>query len=130
MLTQYNVAFTRTLTILYSMTLLSLFTHIQLNILGRSKYIQAILQLAEDEVDRERLQDSLSLAALFWNGNLASAEVEGDLQNVEAISEEIERKYLTLSWWILHVGWKDVGERVRRAVEEVFEGYAHPAFMA
>ncbi|PSR73243.1 hypothetical protein PHLCEN_2v10903 [Hermanssonia centrifuga] len=116
------LTFTRTLTILYSMTLLSLFTHIQLNILGRSKYIQAILQLAEDEVDRERLQDSLSLAALFWNGNLASAEVDGDLQNVEAISEEIERKYLTLSWWILHVGWKDVGERVRRAVEEVFEG--------
>ena len=37
-------------------------------------------------------------------------------------SEETERKYLTLSWWILHVGWKDVGERVRRGVEEVFEG--------
>jgi peroxin-3 len=30
--------------------------------------------------------------------------------------------YLTLSWWILHVGWKDVGERVRREVEEVFDG--------
>lgn len=40
----------------------------------------------------------------------------------EGISEDLEMKYLTLSWWILHVGWKDVGERVRRGVEEVFDG--------
>jgi peroxin-3 len=39
------------------------------------------------------------------------------------INEESESKYLTLSWWLLHVGWKDVGERVRRGVEEVFYGY-------
>ena len=38
------------------------------------------------------------------------------------ISEEVESKYLTMSWWLLHVGWKDVGERVRRGVEEVFNG--------
>ena len=36
------------------------------------------------------------------------------------ISEEVESKYLTMSWWLLHVGWKDVGERVRRGIEEVF----------
>jgi peroxin-3 len=36
---------------------------------------------------------------------------------------ESEMKYLTMSWWLLHVGWKDVGERVRRAVEEVFDEY-------
>jgi hypothetical protein len=36
------------------------------------------------------------------------------------LSSESEMKYLTMSWWLLHVGWKDVGERVRRAVEEVF----------
>lgn len=41
------------------------------------------------------------------------------------INEEIESKYLTMSWWLLHVGWKDVGERVRRAVEEVFNGCVH-----
>jgi peroxin-3 len=40
------------------------------------------------------------------------------------ISEEVESKYLTMSWWLLHVGWKDVGERVRRGVEEVFNGSA------
>jgi peroxin-3 len=40
----------------------------------------------------------------------------------EGVDAETERKFLTLSWWILNVGWKDVGERVRRGVEEVFEG--------
>jgi len=50
--------------------------------------------------------------------NLAGDDEEVD----EEISEQIEIKYLTLSWWILHVGWKDVAERVRRGVEEVFEG--------
>jgi len=40
----------------------------------------------------------------------------------EREDEEAEAKYLTMTWWILHVGWKDVGERVRRAVEEIFGG--------
>jgi peroxin-3 len=49
----------------------------------------------------------------------------GDLWNSDGLSEEVESKYLTLSWWLLHVGWKDVGERVRRAVEETFDGCVH-----
>lgn len=38
------------------------------------------------------------------------------------VDEETERKYLTLSWWFLNVGWKDVAQRVRSAVEVVFSG--------
>lgn len=41
----------------------------------------------------------------------------------EEVTEETERKFLTLGWWLLNVGWKDVAERVRAAVEEVFSGY-------
>jgi len=37
------------------------------------------------------------------------------------VNEEVENKFLTMSWWLLHVGWKNIGERVRRSVEEVFE---------
>jgi peroxin-3 len=48
-------------------------------------------------------------------------EDEGEFKE-KPVSEEMEMVYLTLSWWILHVGWKDVGERVRREVEEVFDG--------
>ncbi|KAI0786964.1 Peroxin-3 [Abortiporus biennis] len=116
------LTFTRTLTIIYSMTLLSLFTHVQLNVLGRTKYLQSILQLAEDEKMREQLEQSLSISALLWGGpNIEEGNSDGEFLEVENISEETERKYLTLSWWILHVGWKDVGERVRRGVEEVFD---------
>ena len=41
----------------------------------------------------------------------------------EFVTPEAERKFLTLSWWLLYMGWKDIGERVRRSVEEVFEGW-------
>jgi len=112
------LTFTRTLTIIYSMTLLTLFTHMQLSILGRSKYIHSIIQAEQEERLREQMMDA-SLFSLLWNGDVSE---EAETQSAEVISEETERKYLTLSWWILHVGWKDVGERVRRGVEEVFEG--------
>lgn len=92
----------------------------QLNVLGKSKYIQSVIQVAQEECERERLRDALSLSNLFW-GSFADEQADDTIPH-EPIDEEVERKYLTLSWWILHVGWKDVGERVRRAVEEVFEG--------
>ena len=80
---------------------------------------------------REQWRDSISLASLLWSGGLEDASSEEDLQEVECVDEETERKFLTLSWWILHVGWKDVGERVRRGVEEVFEGLVHlPSLLA
>lgn len=115
-------AFTRTLTTLYSMTLLSLFTHIQLSILGRHKYVQSVLQQARDEEMNAFVQDSFDLTKLISGGpSLEEYHGDDELQDVDPINEETERKFLTLSWWILHVGWKDVGERVRRGVEEVFE---------
>ena len=123
-------AFTRTLTVLYSITLLSLFTHIQLNVLGRSKYIQSMIQQERDERIREQMQYNTSVYSLFWGDRSLDDPDTDEFEESENVSEETERKYLTLSWWILHVGWKDVGERVRRGVEEVFEGYVtrtHPS---
>lgn len=111
-------AFTRTLTVIYSTTLLTLFTHIQLSILGRSKYVRSIIQAEQEERIREQMLGASILTLL-------SPEIlteEEEIDDAEIISEETERKYLTLGWWILHVGWKDVGERVQRGVEEVFEG--------
>ena len=105
------------------MTLLSLFTHIQLNILGRSKYMQSMIQQERDERVREQLQYSISVYSLFWGDKSLEDPETDELEESENVSEETERKFLTLSWWILHVGWKDVGERVRRGVEEVFERY-------
>lgn len=114
-------AFTRTLTVIYSITLLSIFTHIQLGLLGREKYIQSIKQMERDERIRDQMQ-AVSIFSLFSSGGLEDLDFESEADDPEVISEETERKYLTLSWWVLHVGWKDVGERIRRGVEEVFEG--------
>lgn len=33
---------------------------------------------------------------------------------------EIERKFLCFSWWLLHVGWRELEEKVRDAVVQVF----------
>ena len=125
---------TRTLTVLYSITLLTIFTNIQLSLLGRYKYIQSVIQLERDEDSRSRLQHELSLSSMLLSSLLdtvGSRDIEALLDEQtgleegiwrEGVDAETERKYLTLSWWILNVGWKDVGERVRRGVEEVFEG--------
>ncbi|KAN0136897.1 peroxisomal assembly protein PEX3 [Lactarius tabidus] len=120
---------TRTLTVLYSMTLLTIFTNIQLSLLGRYKYIQSVIQMERSEEARARCKyESSASATLFSSLDDIEAFVdqrarweEGSVWR-EGVDAETERKYLTLSWWILNVGWKDVGERVRRGVEEVFEG--------
>jgi peroxin-3 len=122
-------AVTRTLTVLYSITLLTIFTNIQLSLLGRYKYIQSVIQMERSEEARARRQyESSASATLFSSLDDIEAFVdqrarwEEDSVWREGVDAETERKYLTLSWWILNVGWKDVGERVRRGVEEVFEG--------
>jgi len=61
----------------------------------------------------------LDISALLLG--MWGSEDDDDVQTVGSIDEETERKYLTLSWWICNIGWKDVGERVRRGVEEVFD---------
>jgi peroxin-3 len=103
---------------MYSIVLLSLFTHIQLSILGRSKYIQSVFEQEEEERMRDAMNFDVSALLLgMWD----SEDNEDIVQTVDPIDEENERKYLTLSWWICNIGWKDVGERVRRGVEEVFD---------
>ncbi|KAF9461116.1 Peroxin-3 [Collybia nuda] len=127
------LTFTRTLTTLYSTTLLSLFTALQLTLLARSKYVQSIIAKERDERMRETLEAQFSIANILlgrtagleelMSGDMSSllGDEGGDGEN-EVISEEVESMFLTMSWWMLHVGWKDVGERVRRGVEEVFDG--------
>lgn len=132
-----RLAVTRTLTVLYSITLLTIFTNTQLSLLGRYKYIQSVIQLEREEDARLRRQYNLSLSSMLFPA-LVDPSRPDDIEALlgqqtgleegiwrEGVDAETERKFLTLSWWILNVGWKDVGERVRRGVEEVFEGYAH-----
>ncbi|KAI0294005.1 Peroxin-3 [Russula brevipes] len=124
---------TRTLTVVYSITLLTIFTNIQLSLLGRYKYIQSVIQLEREEDARSRRQYERSLSSMLFPSlvdPMRSHDIEAMLGQQtgfeeslwrEGVDAETERKFLTLSWWILNVGWKDVSERVRKGVEEVFE---------
>ena len=93
--------------------------------------MQSVLDLEREEKLRERQSFEASVSSLFWGGG----DLEGILEGLENDNSRdmglfgdgrtgrTERKYLTLSWWLTHVGWKEIGDRVRRAVEDVFEGF-------
>ncbi|KAG1851807.1 Peroxin-3-domain-containing protein [Suillus tomentosus] len=122
---------TRTLTTLYTTTLLSLLTSIQLALLARERYITSVLSAERAERIREA---SPTLSGLVFREAVSriidvetiwpawSAGQEDWDEEVEGVSDDAEMRFLTLSWWILHVGWKDVAARVKGSVEAVFEG--------
>jgi peroxin-3 len=109
---------------------------VQLTLLGRRKYVHSVQQLAREERARDAFHpDGLPKFRLFGfdasdmlahmnlgpEDAIGGEEEEGDEDDADDLDPETERKFLTLSWWLLHVGWKDIGERVRRGVEDVFE---------
>lgn len=116
-LTLHTTAFTRTITSLYLLTLLTLQTHVQLNLLGRASYVSSVIAALPPSPSPDPLtrgmnfDEDLELA-------LYGAREEKDASQV-GVSKRTEREYLTFSWWLLHRGWKIVAERVKRAVEEV-----------
>ncbi|KDQ09203.1 hypothetical protein BOTBODRAFT_58844 [Botryobasidium botryosum FD-172 SS1] len=117
------LAFTRNLTIIYTLTLLSLQTYTKLNIIGRYKYVKSVYALEREEKRRERhgFGRDMSLGSLFWR-NEEAPELHEEAEEVDQdLSDEVERKYLTMSWILLHSGWRDVAGKVRHAVEDVFE---------
>ncbi|KAI7905032.1 Peroxin-3 [Cokeromyces recurvatus] len=93
-------SFIRTLTSIYSVTLLTLLTHIQLNLLGRFTYIWSVSILNKSE-PTIRLQQ------------------EGEEPDVGFLDPQIERMFLSVSWWLLHRGWKSCAKRVEEAVNEI-----------
>lgn len=104
-------AFTRIITTLYTLTLLTLQTHVQLNLLGRSSYVTSVIA---------SLPPSSTSASSTSAAESTSSDLEmGHSIDSIAIDADMERTYLTFSWWLLHRGWKLVADRVREAVEEV-----------
>lgn len=125
------MTFTRTLTILYTLTLLTLQTHIQLNLLASFKYIQSVYEMEAEQKERERQEgwwgsikspmDRLLGSANASASSLLSRQDWDEMQaRVVKVTELSERKYLTISWWLLNIGWKDVKDKVETAVAEVF----------
>ncbi|KAI9142582.1 Peroxin-3 [Paraphysoderma sedebokerense] len=96
--------FTRLFLSIYIITLLTLFTRIQLNLLGRFIYLDSILSFNQKQ------------------SSPSDDEHKPKSPTNRFISYDIERKYLTFSWYILNAGWRKLMERVKDAVEDVIGG--------
>jgi peroxin-3 len=89
--------FCRVLASLYLLNLLTTFTTVQLSLLGSMLYIDSVVALHQSQMNSEE-------------------------ESQRSISEETERQYLTLSWYLLNVGWKSCVERIRNVVEKQLKG--------
>ena len=117
-------AFQRTVTSLYLLALLSLQTHIQLNLLGRHNYIESVHEQASPPINTLE-----SLLSSFDDEKLAESILGGNAPGEDAgtagkaIDAATERQYLTFSWWFLQKGWRKISERIEGATAEVLERY-------
>lgn len=100
-----RAAITRAFTLVYTLALLTMLTRIQLNLLGRRSYLSSVVSLATGS-----------------NTGAISLENKDDDNSTEAYGDdfEVNRKYLTFSWWLLNKGWVDLMQRVEAAVRQVF----------
>ncbi|KUI65125.1 Peroxisomal biogenesis factor 3 [Cytospora mali] len=96
---------TRAYTLIYTLGLLTMLTRVQLNLLGRRSYLSSVVFLATGS-----------------NSATISLENNDDDNSTQAYGDdfEVNRKYLTFSWWLLNKGWVDVMQRVEAAVRQVF----------
>jgi peroxin-3 len=99
-------AITRAFVLLYTLSLLTLLTRIQLNLLGRRNYLASVVSLAAPQNSESRI----------------SLENHDDDNFEHAYGNDFEtnRRYLSLSWWLLHRGCINLMQKVTKAVKEVF----------
>ncbi|EEU46498.1 uncharacterized protein NECHADRAFT_100129 [Fusarium vanettenii 77-13-4] len=98
-------AVTRSFTLIYTLALLTLLTRVQLNLLGRRSYLSSVVALATGGQ-----QGTISLE----NND------DDNTEQTYGSDFDINRKYLTFSWWLLNKGWADLMRRVESAVRTVF----------
>ncbi|ETS80575.1 hypothetical protein PFICI_08104 [Pestalotiopsis fici W106-1] len=101
---------TRAFTLIYTLALLTMLTRVQLNLLGRRSYLSSVISLATGS--------GQSTISLENNDDDNGEHVYGN-------DFDINRKYLTFSWWLLNRGWVDIMQRVEEAVRDVF-GHLSP----
>ncbi|CAJ0553919.1 Ff.00g124310.m01.CDS01 [Fusarium sp. VM40] len=98
-------AVTRSFTLIYTLALLTMLTRVQLNLLGRRSYLSSVVALATGGQ-----QGTISLE----NND------DDNTEQTYGSDFDINRKYLTFSWWLLNKGWVDLMHRVESAVRTVF----------
>jgi peroxin-3 len=100
-----SLAITRSFTLIYTLSLLTLLTRIQLNLLGRRNYLSSVVSLASPPPN---------------SSTISLENHDDDLNQAFGNDFETNRRYLTFSWWLLHRGWKDLLSKVEIAVKQAF----------
>lgn len=100
-------AITRAFTLLYTLALLTMLTRVQLNLLGRRSYLSSVVSLATGP------SPAAGIISLENKDDDTTTPPYGD-------DFEVNRKYLTFSWWLLNRGWAELLPRVEAAVRRVF----------
>lgn len=103
----WRAAITRSFTLIYVLSLLTIFTRIQLNLLGRRNYLSSVI----------------SLATPPENESTISLEDHDDDDLTQTLGNDFDtnRRYLAFSWWLLHRGWRQLMDEVQAAVSEAFD---------
>jgi len=98
------MSFTRLIASVYIINLISLFTYLQINLIGRYVYIDSVITLNHNKTE----------------SSTSSSEKERALSDdsTQGLSTEIQAKYLAFSYYLIHVGWKELAEKVREETEK------------
>jgi len=99
------MSFTRLIASVYVINLISLLTYLQINLIGRYVYIDSVITLNHNKTENSDISTSTRERAL------SNGESQG-------LSTEIQAKYLAFSYHLIHVGWKDLAEKVREETEK------------
>ncbi|KAK9463240.1 Peroxin-3 [Lipomyces oligophaga] len=89
-------AITRTFTLLYATALTILLTRIQINILGRKAYMISVLAACQD------------------------AESPADLGIDQELETEVNRRFLSSTWWLLNPGKAELLRVIKQSTESIF----------
>jgi peroxin-3 len=107
---------TRSFTLVYTLSLLTLLTRIQLNLLGRLNYLSSVVSLTRPpppgRANSISLEDHDDTTLNINSSTHTSANFGNDF--------ETNRRYLTFSWFLLHRGYSNLLTQIRDAVTEVF----------
>ncbi|KAI9317416.1 Peroxin-3 [Dichotomocladium elegans] len=98
-------SFSRSLTTLYSVTMLTLLTYLQLDLLGRFAYVWTASMANKRE------------PVMQFHHEQQQAQCHTD--EVGPIDPQTEDIYLSTSWWLLHRGWRIYAKQVETAVHDV-----------
>lgn len=119
-------AIARTITSLYGVVLLSLQTSVQLNLLGRYAYLTSVSSLSSTDSANHRIRIERHDGQVDIDDDRSDDQHDeermaaGNDALMKGIDVNTERLFLTLSWWFLHRGWRQLADIVQEAVKDVF----------